>query len=155
MIGGGKMQSKTNKQGVHFDPAIIGEVIRLAKILRKCSDVNCSKIPSTNGTIRASDIPVHPADTKDEDVLAYRAAKNDVMTYLSGLPLQTVKDILALMYLGRNGKYDGLHRVPVKKRLALYDDSRNFKDKNDMIRQMVEKCRLLDEYLEDGLCLLT
>ena len=147
------MRSATKRQSVHFDPVIISEVINLSKNLRKHSDAKHSKTPRRNGVIRASDIPVYPADTKDEDVLAYRAAKDAFIEYLSGLSITMVKDIMALMYLGRNGCFDGICLVPVHKRLSIYENSHCFRDdeKDKMIIHMAEKSRLLGEYLEDVL----
>lgn len=148
------MQCKTKKRGVHFDPVIISKVINLSKTIQKHSDIKHSETTDRKGLVRwLSDMNAYSADSENEDYRAYQAAKNDFVEYLSDLPLATVKDILALMYLGRNGCFDGICHVPVHKRLSIYANSHCFRDneKSKMIKHMAGKSKLLDKYLEDGL----
>ena len=56
------------------------------------------------------------------------------------------------MYLGRDGEFDGIQRIPVHKRLSMYQTKKYFRDnKYEMVNHMVGKNRLLDEYLKTGL----
>lgn len=142
---------KKNKQCIHFDLRTIKLVIKRAKILRLCGDVDESKIPSENGCICLADIP-YPPDLTDADTQAFYAAKKALVAYLTDLSLSAVYDIIALMYLGRNGEYDGIRSVPVHRRFALYDHRHCFNnDKQRIIKHMVGKSGRLDIYLEAGL----
>jgi len=135
----------------NFDLQTIKLVIKRAKILRLCSDVKMSKIPSKDGLICFADVPC-PPDLSDTDTQAFYSAKEALVSCLTELSLDAVYDIIALMYLGRNGNFDGIKKVPVNRRFAAYDQRQCFKsDKQQIIKHMVGKCRLLDTYLEDGL----
>jgi hypothetical protein len=135
----------------NFDLQTIKSVIARAKILRLCGDAEESKIPAENGCICFADIP-YPPDLTDADTQSYYAANKALVSYLSDLSLSAVYDIIALMYLGRNGDYDGIQSVPVHRRFAMYDHRHCFEnDKQRVIKHMVEKSRRLDIYLETGL----
>jgi len=58
------------------------------------------------------------------------------------------------MYLGRNGEFDGVAAMPLRRRLRLYRVDSNGDDKEDLAQHMAGKSRMLHKYLETGLRLL-
>jgi hypothetical protein len=140
------------KSHIHFDNPTIDRVIKLAKTVRMYGDMVNAKIPTQNGMMIFSDAVTYFDEAEDEDRRNHRLSQDALKAYLSGLSLETVRDILALMYLGRNGEFDGIRYVPIRKRLLMYVGKDNFwNNKHRMINHMAGKSRLLDEYLETGL----
>jgi hypothetical protein len=137
---------------LNFDAVTIEEVICLAKKLRKQGKSRESIISERCGSCQSLAAIAAFLGSEENDSRAYDSAKDALTKYLLDLPIKTVNDIWALMYLGRNGAFDGIQSVPVHKRLALYRKKPCFRDdKYSMVRHMVGKSKLLDEYLEDGL----
>jgi len=157
-------KAKKNKKCINFDMPTIMTVVKWAKILRLAGGLKHSEISQQNPSQESSpgfpqlqkmsDIQ-YPPDLSDPGTLVFYISKNALIAYLTSLSHDTVYDIIALMYLGRNGEYDGIRSVPVHRRFALYDHHHCFyNDKQRVIKHMVSKSRCLDEYLETGLRLI-
>ena len=112
-----------------------------------------AKIPKSDcGSYCLANYPKCSPDSDDPDIRDYCAASALLKEFLKTLSFKMLNDIMALMYLGRNGAWDGVQYMPTRERFPFYRKEHRSKDNKDItIKRIAGKSPLLHEYLEEGL----
>jgi hypothetical protein len=132
------------------------DIIKLVKVINIHSRTISKNVPSKGGintirTVCLADYCDYMDNIENEGVRDYRDAKNELNLYFSGLSLETTKDVMALMYLGRNAPLDDLNGIKLSDRISAYRNVRFHNGKDGMAEHIAGKSKALDKYLEDGL----
>ena len=147
---------KKNKVN-HDTVTVVHEIIKLVKIINVHSKIISDNIPSKNhgkDTIKTfclADYCAYTDNVENEGVRDYRTAKSELKSYFDTLSFETTKDVMALMYLGRNASLDDLYGTKLSDRITEYRSVRFHNGKDGMAEHIQGKSKALDKYLEDGL----
>jgi len=107
--------------------------------------------------ILLSDVPPITPDSEDADIRGFCAATSELENYLSSLSETTLKDVMALMYLGRDSNFDGVRYMNRREINAHYRYKRSLlytKNKKLAAKHIAGKATDLHEFLEDGYTIL-
>lgn len=85
---------------------LVDSVIRKAAILNRCHRDLTNSLPHDGDIINAADIPTIFMDTDNEYINRVRDVTKELENYLLSLPLETITDLMTLMYMGRDRDAD-------------------------------------------------
>lgn len=139
------------RPAVQMDIVSIRHVIVLAKRAAETEKAVYSKLTKLGAVHTLAEAAACYNDPENNYVRADNNAKTALESYLLTLPYETVCDIWALMYLGRNGQFDGVEIIPVHERIPLYRNDSAGLETDELARHIAGKSPLLAEYLQTGL----
>ena len=146
---------KKNKAN-HDTVVAVCDIIKLVKVINIHNRTINENIPSDSGidtikTICLADYCAYVDNIENEGVRDYQNASDELNSYLGRLSLETTKDVMALMYLGRNAPLDDLNRIKLSDRISEYRNISFHDGKYGMAEHIAGKSGALGKYLEDGL----
>lgn len=131
---------------------LIHQVIEQATALQQMNDLMMKDVPNVGGLVNLCNVPRPGKNTNNEYANHLYNMQRDLEKFLLDLPVETITDLLTLMYMG--GSYDADMKLSPTDRFIDYwsylADSGSFSDGADhMVALMLEKYPLPD-YLKHG-----
>lgn len=131
---------------------LIQQVIEKATKLQRLNELLMESVPSVGGLVDISSIPQRGIDKDNEYVNRVYAMERELEKFLLELPLETITDLMTLMYMGRSCDAD-MKVAPLDRFVDYWcylAECGCFSDEAyNMVSQMLEKSPLPD-YLKRG-----
>ena len=137
-----------------IDITAVKNVVELSRRASAAEKELLSKVADGRTAFSISEVDNYSKDSNNPCVRIHHEAQTELIKYLSTLHYKVLCDVRSLMYLGRNGIFDGIETVPVNQRFSFYRNNGFGYKKREMIRHIASKSPMLHEYLLTGLQLI-